>query len=553
MKKILSILLIGAVVIGIFTSALGVSTSVTSADDTSKTTSTSVVEQEDNADEATEAVTDTSGESVASNATSEYLEAVEKATSKDYPDESASIDTIISFENNAAKINGDGVETSSEGITITEGGTYSLSGAFDGQIKVDAGDDDVQLILAGLVLNNSSASPIVVEQADETTITLKSGTVNTIYDGSAYVEEDTEDKTNAAIYSKDDLAINGSGTLQIDAPNKSGIISKDDLVILSGNIVVSAEHNGIKGKDLLYVGGGSLEIEAGTDGLESEIVVYIEDGNVLVTDSYEGIEALDIVIEGGVIEVHASDDGVNVSGEVETTETTETETQTGFRGPGGPGGSENLEGHGLTINGGELTIYSDGDGLDSNGSVWMNGGTVNVYGPTMNGNGSIDYNGTFVMDGGTLVAVGSIGMVQTPGSDSAVNTLSIGLSTTYDAGTSVQIIDESGNVILDYVSEKTFQSIVFSSEEIELGGSYTVTVNGETVETATVADTVTSVGTSGSMGGGHGQGGFGDRPQGERGERPERNGAFPEGEQPPEGGEPPMEMPTQVDSETESE
>ncbi len=128
------------------------------------------------------------------------------------------------------------MEVSDGIIEITAAGSYELTGVFNGQILVNADDeDDVQLILNGVEVTNDEDAPIFIQQSDEAVITLKTGSINTITDTSAYMEETDdaeEERTNGAIYSKEDLAINGEGALIISSTNKSGILGKDDVLIL---------------------------------------------------------------------------------------------------------------------------------------------------------------------------------------------------------------------------------------------------------------------------------------------------------------------------------
>jgi hypothetical protein len=157
------------------------------------------------------------------------------------------------------------------------------------------------------------------------------------------------------------------------------------------------------------------------------------------------------------------------------------------------------------------------------------------------------------MLGGSIVAAGSMGMVQTPDDTSETYILNIGLDTTYEAGTIVTVEDASGNSVLEFIGQKRFQSLVLSSEEIQLGQTYTVTVDGTVLDTQTVEDTITTIGTVSSRGGG-GHGGFGNRPENGSGQSPQRNGEMPEGFEPPEGSEAPEGFEPPVDmSQTEIE
>lgn len=130
-----------------------------------------------------------------------------------------------------------------------------------------------------------------------------------------------------------------------------------------------------------------------------------------------------------------------------------------------------------TINGGYLVVDSDGDGLDANGDLTMNGGTVIVNGPTNGGNGALDYDGEFNMSGGTLIASGSLGMVQTPSSSSKLNTINVSL-TSQEANTLIRVESEDGEDIVTFKPTKTYSSVVICTPDIKSNETYKVYVGG---------------------------------------------------------------------------
>jgi hypothetical protein len=182
----------------------------------------------------------------------------------------------------------------------------------------------------------------------------------------------------------------------------------------------------------------------------------------------------------------------------------------------------------LTINGGYIVLNAGGDGLDSNGTISMNGGVVLVNGPTNNGNGPVDYMGSFNISGGFLVAVGSSGMAQATSSDSSQYAVLYNYDSTQSAGTLVSILDPSGQSILTFAPSKDYQSVLFSSADLQNGQTYTLTSGGSASGTAqnglyenaivsganqvtsfTISSIVTSLGTASNMMGGGGGGGRG--------------------------------------------
>jgi len=180
----------------------------------------------------------------------------------------------------------------------------------------------------------------------------------------------------------------------------------------------------------------------------------------------------------------------------------------------------------LTLHGGTIWIDAGGDGLDSNGSIEMTGGTVLVNGPTEQMNGAIDYNGTFAVSGGLLAAVGSAGMAEAPDANSTQGVLLVNFNATLPAGTLVHIQNSSGEDVLTFAPTKNFQTLAFSSAALTQGETYTIFTGGGSSGTAldglyaggaysggtqftgfTVSGTVTTLGTFAGPGGGPGGGG----------------------------------------------
>ncbi|MPN08190.1 hypothetical protein SDC9_155471 [bioreactor metagenome] len=149
---------------------------------------------------------------------------------------------------------------------------------------------------------------------------------------------------------------------------------------------------------------------------------------------------------------------------------------------GAPGSSS---GNGIiNINGGYLNINTAGDSIDSNGSIYMKNGTVIVNGPTNNGNGALDYDGSFEMTGGFLVAAGSLGMAQAPSLTSTQNSVKVNLSS-QSANTLVHIESETGDNIITFAPAKQHASVVVSSPKFKTGSTYKVYIGGSSTGTPT--------------------------------------------------------------------
>lgn len=444
--------------------------------------------------------------------------------------------TKISLDDDSISVDGDGATVDGTTVTITEKGTYIVSGTLaDGQIVVDlTADQNVQLVLDNADITCSDGSAIVVWNAKNLYLTLAEGSSNTVTDGAMHADED---EANAAIYSKSDLILNGTGSLTVNANYKDGITSKDDLQIIEGTITVNAVDDAIIGKDSISVkdgtinltaggdalkssntedtakgyviiDGGTFTIKAGDDGIHSETVLVVNAGTINVESSVEGLESLNIIINDGTIDVTSSDDGVNIAG---GNDTTSIDSPTGG---GMGGGMDTVIDGALVIKGGTFTIDAEGDGLDSNGNILMTGGTVTVSGPTNSGNAALDFNGTFEMDGGILLTSGTSGMAQSPSDESAQESIVGTFSSTISGGTEITIKDADKNTLYTFTVVKNFNSVIVSVPEIVADETYTIEAGGESVE-VTGGDTSTA---TGDMGGGQGggQGGMGNDMGGSR-------------------------------------
>lgn len=470
------------------------------------------------------------------------------------------------------------LEVDGSTVTITAAGVYRLSGSLEGQLVVAAPDDAlVVLVLDGVEISASNGSAIEVQTADDVAIHLAAGSKNSVSDATAYGDDVDDVGANAAIFADTDLTISGSGSLELKGNGNDGITSKDDLVILSGNLTVAAADDALRGKDSLVVEGGTLsltatagdgmksdqeddatqgyilvsggaiDITAGDDGLQAqtdtvitggtisaavaddgikgEMIVSIGGGEASVTKSTEAMEAANIGIFGGTIDLTASDDGINASGNddlaaaasgsADSAGTDAVEAGGGTGGeagggmaPGGDmgGGEMSDSGERLEISGGTVTVDAGGDGLDSNGSIKISGGDTVVYGPAKQGNGGIDANGAIAITGGTLLGLSAGGMEQAPGDDGQGWLIA---SANLEAGQEAVILDSSGDTVITFTSRKSAASVTYSSPDIESGASYSV-VSGSTE----LASAIAGKGGTGETGGPGGQAPEGNMPDG---------------------------------------
>ncbi len=219
---------------------------------------------------------------------------------------------------------GEGVTVSGNVVTIGVGGVYVVSGSLTGgQIVVNVEKTEkVKLVLNGVcIVAPDNGAAIYVKSADKVALTLAEGTENKLSDVST---SQTEGETNACVYSKDDLTINGLGSLEVTASFNNGIYSKNDLKIVSGNVKVKAANNALKGKGSVIINSGEIVVESNDDGIKSDEdtrpekgFVCIEGGNVSITAADDGINAVtSVTITGGKVNVKAGGKTVKCIGEV---------------------------------------------------------------------------------------------------------------------------------------------------------------------------------------------------------------------------------------------
>ncbi|MBR3103737.1 MAG: carbohydrate-binding domain-containing protein [Lachnospiraceae bacterium] len=489
-------------------------------------------------------------------------------------------DGSFAFSEDGIKADGNGESYKIEGteLTISAAGTYLVTGeCSEGSIKVKKETEGVILILSDLNLTASETAPLVIAKSAEVKLVIDGS--NTLTDREDPADENSEDTEIADAFegaaikvkSGSTLVITGDGTLNADGSDcKNGIkggaeasiivgaFSEDSftlyakaannalacdgsVTVAGGNLNLTAEGDGLKsspdeddtasagtitmtGGTLvidsaedaiqstgnLTISGGECTIKAGDDGVHSEAVLTIgskdsSDGPVInITESYEGLEGATVNIYSGDITVRSSDDGVNAA-------------------------NSDLSDYSFAINvtGGNLYVNADGDGLDSNGSLSLTGGVVEVYGSSAGDNAPLDYErpAVFSVDGGTVLAVGNSGMAENPaegvyvafgggnagpgglggmggpggpgdmGNPRGMSNSETG-SISISNGTTIEIKDSSGNTLFTGEGVKSANYVLFASTELSEGDSYTLYLNGSSVSTVTANGSGTSGGSS---------------------------------------------------------
>ena len=297
--------------------------------------------------------------------------------------------------------------SSGQDVSITKEGVYVLSGeATDVTVTVEAADEEkVQIVLDGVSVKNEGSAFIYVKSADKVFVTTTESENSIEVTGEFKADGDTN--VDAAIFSKDDLVVNGLGTLSITSSD-NGVTSKDTLKITGSTINVSCEGSAFEAHDAIeiadgvinvtecndglhaedndddtigaiYIGGGTFNIKAADDAIHATTTIDIK-GGTFTLDAGECIEGTYITIDDGKLDITASDDGINAAAKSKSYTPT------------------------FVMNGGEVTITmgaGDTDGVDSNGNIVINGGTISVSGQS-----TFDYDGTAEYNGGTIIENG---------------------------------------------------------------------------------------------------------------------------------------------------
>lgn len=547
---------------------------------------------------------------------------------------------VITLSGDSAQVTGNGAYAYDGGVVISSTGVYVISGTLDdGSITVDADDAaKIWLYFNDVNITCQDNAALIIENADKVFLTLAEGQDSVLMSGSEYETSAAEAGIDGVIYARDDLTINGAGSLTISGGPAHGITANDDLVITGGNLTVTSAKDAIHVNDSLrmtkavmtlnagddaiqvdneggyiYIESGEFDITAadegiaaegditidggdfkiavgtgqGSHGIKSGDTVTVNDGTIDITSCYEGIQASYIDITGGDITINSVDDGINASSgdggfgmgfgmggpgmggtggqgmrqhrsynasDPETAESGEAsegekpelgempegempegekpefgETPEGEQPQSGETSDEDMstvETPWIHISGGTLTILNDSgrdaDGIDSNGDIIITGGTIRISLTGDGGNNAIDCatenGGVCEISGGNIIACGSSQMAEGFGSSSTQCSVLYNLQTGAEAGTTLTLRDSDGNVLMSYEVPNAFTSVNISCPEMELGETYTISVD-ETEETVTLEEiTTTSGAAGGSMFGGMNQGGMQNGSYGRKGQ-----------------------------------
>ena len=358
---------------------------------------------------------------------------------------------------------------------------------------------------------------------------------------------DTGSETASSTSSDTDSENDSSTSSDTDSTSTKGIKSNGALYVNGGIFTINSADDSFHSNSDATINDGTYTISSGDDGMHADSALLVNGGTITVTESYEGLEGLNITINDGKIEITASDDGMNAAGgndasgfggrggdgfkgmqapdaaqkpddtsdntqkPNDTSDTAQTTGSITVAAQKQDNTSDTAQTTGnitvaaqksdnisvasqdtdaasddemwMVINGGYVHVLADGDGLDSNGDLTINGGEVYVDGPSDNGNSAIDYGekSSFYINGGTVVAVGSSGMAEDVSSDSKQQVAFVKLDSQADAG-DVTLKDTDGNEIISYTAQKKFDCVIISTADLQAGQTYTLSASGSESE-----------------------------------------------------------------------
>lgn len=264
-----------------------------------------------------------------------------------------------------------------------------------------------------------------------------------------------------AIRAKSEIVVNGGETtVRASGENAKGLKCDGTIRIGGGRLTIDSDDDGIHAAGEITVTDGTIGIKTGDDALHSDTRITVTGGAIDVSESYEGLEACVVVIEGGDIRISSDDDGINAAGDSD---------------PEGPL---------IHITGGSIRVNALGDGLDSNMDIVIDGGLIIADGPDEARNAALDCGsengGRLVINGGQVLAICARGMQESPDTESRNSRFLC--ECPYTAGDEIVITDEAGSVRISYTALKSGSTILYSDEAMRDGDSFTVTAGSRTVE-----------------------------------------------------------------------
>lgn len=266
---------------------------------------------------------------------------------------------------------------------------------------------------------------------------------------------------------------NDTGIAISDTYSKKGIKAASDLIIKNGNINIDTYDDAIHSNKSIKIESGNLTLISDDDAIHANSSIIIDNGNIDIVRSFEGIEAQNVTINNGNISLLSIDDGINCAGGNDQ----EQNDKPGF----GHDMFDTDEGAFFIFNDGNMYINANGDGIDSNGYVEINGGTIILEGPTSSMNGSLDYGISATINNATFISIGASGMASNF-TNSNQGAIMYNVSKSYAIGSVIKLTDSNGNVVCEFTATKSFSSVIISNNKLEKGKTYKLTINNDSYD-----------------------------------------------------------------------
>ena len=287
-------------------------------------------------------------------------------------------------------------------VNITQGGTYVIEGSSTNSNILVNTEEDVILVLNNTNITNKIGPAITIENANKTVLTLNENTTNKLSNGTTENED-----YDAVIYSKDDLTINGEGSLEIISNYENGIKCTDNLKIMSGNIKINSKTNGIIGKDSITIKSGNIDITSGKDGIKTNNTedqtlgnIIIEDANITINSEEDGIQSENnLTINNGTFDITTNNGSKELTIKQEWGKTNNTTSES----------SKAIKASNIIINNGAFKINSNDDGIHSNGNLTINNGTYEIK----SSDDALHADKLLEINNGTLNIIGAEGLEAT--------------------------------------------------------------------------------------------------------------------------------------------
>lgn len=361
----------------------------------------------------------------------------------------------------------------------------------EGSLTIDANYNDAITSKDGLIINSGT---ITINSVDDGIrgkdfLIVKSGTINISSAGDGLKSDNEDDaacgyisiesgditiisatdgmqaETDILVTSGNISITSGGGSSKTVSSSVSakGIKSGVQFIIEGGTLNISSADDALHTNGNLTINSGTLTLSSGDDGMHAESTIDINGADITISKSVEGVEAAIINVNDGTISVVSSDDGFNATNSTIT------------------GGTESDDGSELNIYGGYILVSASADGLDSNGSFEMTGGTVVVYGSSSQMENGIDVNGAIQVNGGELIVAepSSSTSTETPSTGSSQYSVMVYFSSTQSASSLFHIQDASGEEVVTFKLSKSYYSILYSSAVFTSGSTYYIYTGGE--------------------------------------------------------------------------